>query len=96
MNTIVSNQISDLERQSSSVEDQRQILNKCDKDVLKAWSSFQMYRSVSKIVPSMDEPTKISGHILDKVKYMVEKFEFDPANASSFDICNSLWKMIDS
>ncbi|KAF5191336.1 Kinetochore protein spc24-like protein [Thalictrum thalictroides] len=93
MNTIVSNQISDLERQSSTVEDQRQILNKCDKDVLKAQRNLKMYVLVSKILPTMDEPTKISGSIVDKVKESVEKFEFDPANASSFNICNSLWKM---
>jgi len=32
--------------------------------------------------------------IVERDKKVVEKFEFNPEDATAFDICNSIWKMI--
>ncbi|KAL5720834.1 hypothetical protein ACHQM5_013465 [Ranunculus cassubicifolius] len=98
---VVNNQISDLERQRLSVDDQKQILTKRQKDESRAQrklsAELSSYASVTKVIPSSDvyDQTKISGHIVDGNKNLVEKFEFDPLKAPSFEICNNLWKMID-
>nr|DAD45940.1 TPA_asm: hypothetical protein HUJ06_004170 [Nelumbo nucifera] len=90
---IVSDEIDDLEQQRVSIEERRQFVKKLEKDDLRAQKELSMYASVTKIIPDLDNQTKISGHIVDKHRKMVERFEFDPMNASTLETCNRLWKM---
>ncbi|KAK2969911.1 hypothetical protein RJ640_009857 [Escallonia rubra] len=91
---ILTNEINDLERQRVSVEERRKILNKLEQDELRAEMKLSMYASVSNVIPYLDDQSKISGHIVERDKKVVEKFEFDPMKTNVFDTCNSIWKMI--
>ncbi|KAK3032849.1 hypothetical protein RJ639_037026 [Escallonia herrerae] len=84
----------ELQRERVSVEERRKILNKLEQDELRAEMKLSMYASVSNVIPYLDDQSKISGHIVERDKKVVEKFEFDPMKMSSFDTCNSIWKMI--
>lgn len=88
-------EINDLEHQRVSVEERNQIVMKLKQDDQRAESKLSMYASVTNIIPSLDDELKISGHIVERNKKVVEKFEFDPAKLSVFDTCNRIWKMID-
>ncbi|KAJ9694038.1 hypothetical protein PVL29_009832 [Vitis rotundifolia] len=88
-------EINDLEHQRVSVEERNQIVKKLKQDDQRAESKLSMYASVTNIIPSLDDELKISGHIVERNKKVVEKFEFDPAKLSVFDTCNRIWKMID-
>lgn len=88
-------EINDLEHQRVSVEERNQIVMKLKQDDQRAESKLSMYASVTNIIPSLDDELKISGHIVERNKKVVEKFEFDPAKLSVFDACNRIWKMID-
>lgn len=88
-------EINDLEHQRVSVEERNQIVTKLKQDDQRAESKLSMYASVTNIIPSLDDELKISGHIVERNKKVVEKFEFDPAKLSVFDTCNRIWKMID-
>lgn len=88
-------EINDLEHQRVSVEERNQIVMKLKQDDQRAESKLSMYASVMNIIPSLDDELKISGHIVERNKKVVEKFEFDPAKLSVFDACNRIWKMID-
>lgn len=96
---IVNEQIRDLDLQRNSVDDQKKTLIKRRKDPLKAQKKLSMelssYASVTNVIPYMDDQTRISGHIVEKDKKVVEKFDFEPTKSSSFEICNHLWDMID-
>lgn len=89
----VVNEINDLEHQRLSVEEQKQIQRKLRQEDLQAQRALSMYASVTTIIP-MDDQFKISGHIVEREKKVVEKFEFDPTEASAFDICNNIWGII--
>lgn len=88
-------EINDLEHQRVSVEERNQIVTKLKQDDQRAESKLSMYASVTNIIPSLDDELKISGHIVERNKKVVEKFEFDPAKLSVFDTCNRIWKTID-
>ncbi|KAI3929392.1 hypothetical protein MKW92_019608 [Papaver armeniacum] len=95
--TIVSDKISDLEQQRVSIVEREQNLKKADKDEFREQRKLSMYASVTNIIPNMDTGTKISGHIVEREKRTVEMFEFETTDSSSsMEICNSLWKMINS
>lgn len=88
-------EINDLEHQRVSVEERNQIVTKLKQDDQRAESKLSMYASVTNIIPSLDDELKISGHIVERNKKVVERFEFDPAKLSVFDTCNRIWKTID-
>lgn len=88
------NEISDLEQQRVSIEEQKKNLKKLEKQELQAQRLLSMYASVTNIVPELDNPS-VSGHIVEKMKEVVHKFEFDSTKLSAFDACNNLWDMID-
>ncbi|KAL3830212.1 hypothetical protein ACJIZ3_019014 [Penstemon smallii] len=58
---IIVNDIADLEHQ---VEEQSQSMKKHKKDEMRAQMKLSMYASVTKIVPYLDDQSKISGRIL--------------------------------
>ncbi|XP_022966574.1 uncharacterized protein LOC111466216 [Cucurbita maxima] len=93
---LVTNQINELDRQRISVQERKQATKKLEQQELRAQRKLSMYASVTDIIPNMDDHSKISGHIVDRNKRVVQKFELDPTKTSSFDICNDIWNMINS
>jgi len=91
---VITNEIGDLEHQRVSVEERRQLLKKLEKEEQRTQMKLSMYASVSSIIPNLDDHSKISGHIVQRDKKVVEMFEFDPLEATVFDNCNSIWKMV--
>ncbi|KAL2541454.1 hypothetical protein Adt_02432 [Abeliophyllum distichum] len=87
-------EIDDLERQRDSIEERRKNLKKLEQDELRAQMKLSMFASVTNIIPNLDDPSKISGHIVDRDKKVIENFEFDPTKLTAFDTCDSIWKMI--
>lgn len=90
----ITDQIKDLEEQRSSIEERRQVLKKLKQDEVKAQMTLSMYASVTRIIPDLNDKSKISGHIVDKEKKVVEKFELNSQEMGDFDACNASWKMI--
>lgn len=91
---VINNEISDLECQRVSFEERKRNMKKNEKDELRAQRMLSMYASVTNIIPDLDDHSKISGHIVHRDNKAVEKFEFDPTKISSFEICQSIWEMI--
>ncbi|CAA2969910.1 Hypothetical predicted protein [Olea europaea subsp. europaea] len=94
--TVIVSGIDDLERQRDSIEERRKNLKKLEQDELRAQMKLSMFASVTNIIPNLDDPSKISGHIVDRDTKAVEKFEFDPTKLTAFETCNGIWKMINS
>ncbi|CAI0474822.1 unnamed protein product [Linum tenue] len=95
-NTVINNQISSLERQRVSIDEQIQLRKKLDREELRAQKKLSMYASVTNIIPDLDNRSTISGpvDIVDRDKRMVEKFELDPTESTPFETCESIWKLI--
>ncbi|KDP22844.1 hypothetical protein JCGZ_00431 [Jatropha curcas] len=91
---VINNEINDLERQRIAIEEQKLTMKKLEQEQIRAQSKLSMYACVTNIIPNLDDHSKISGHIVDRDKKKVEKFEFDPSNMAAFDTCQSIWKMI--
>ncbi|CAI9779201.1 unnamed protein product [Fraxinus pennsylvanica] len=87
-------EINDLEKETASIEEQRKTLKKFEKDELRAQMKLSMYASLTNIIPNMDDLIRISGHIVEREKKIVNNFEIDPAKLTAFDTCNCIWKMI--
>ncbi|KAG6697754.1 hypothetical protein I3842_09G217400 [Carya illinoinensis] len=93
---IITNEINDLELQRVSVQERRQILKKLEQDELRAQRMLSLYASVTNIIPNLDNESRFSGHIVDRDKKVVERFEFDLTKIDCLDACNGIWKMIGS
>ncbi|THF99138.1 hypothetical protein TEA_022847 [Camellia sinensis var. sinensis] len=91
---LVTNEISDLENQRASVEERREIPRKLEQDEMRAQMKLSMYASVTNIIPNQHENYKVSRHIVKRDRKAVEKFEFDPSEATAFDTYNDIWNMI--
>ncbi|XP_068650443.1 kinetochore protein SPC24 homolog [Aristolochia californica] len=91
----VNDEIEDLEKQRVSVEERKEALKKAMKEELRLQKLLSMYASMTNLIPDLSDESKISGHIVDRDKKRIEKFEFDPLKASSSEICNTLWKAMD-
>ncbi|KAG9455348.1 hypothetical protein H6P81_008252 [Aristolochia fimbriata] len=70
-------------------------LKKATKEDLRLQKLLSMYACVTNLIPDLGDESKISGHIVDRDKRRIEKFEFDPLKTSSDEICNTLWKVMD-
>ncbi|KAI3525724.1 hypothetical protein L1887_04757 [Cichorium endivia] len=82
----ITNDIKDLEEQRSLIEERGQVLKKLKQDELKAQMKISMFASVTKIIPDLNDQSKmISGNIVDKEKKVVEKFELNSQEMSDFD-----------
>uniref|UniRef100_A0A803MK49 Kinetochore protein Spc24 n=1 Tax=Chenopodium quinoa TaxID=63459 RepID=A0A803MK49_CHEQI len=92
--SVIVDKINELDHQRLSLEEQSQRLKKLEDEHEKEQRKLSFYASVTKIIPDLENPSKISGHIIDRDKKAVEKFEFDPLQEDAFDICNKTWKMI--
>ncbi|XP_060213911.1 kinetochore protein SPC24 homolog [Lycium barbarum] len=93
---VITDEVNDLDHQRASIEEQRQLLKKLEQDQLRAEMKLSLYASVTSIIPDLDDQSKISGQIVERDKKVVENFEFDSSKLTTFDTCNSIWKMINS
>lgn len=93
---LITEEINDLEHQRLSVEERRKIVKKLKQDELKTEMKLAMYTSVTKIIPNLDEESKMSGCIIDKEREVLEYFEYDHSKDTPINICNSIWDKISS
>ncbi|KAI4356043.1 hypothetical protein L6164_000096 [Bauhinia variegata] len=93
---VLSNEFNDLEQLMLSVQERKQTLQKLEQDEVKAQMMLSMYASVTNIIPNLDEQYKISGYVVDREKKEYDKFEFDPSKMTAHDVCNEIWKMVNS
>ncbi|TXG58845.1 hypothetical protein EZV62_016674 [Acer yangbiense] len=88
------------EQKRISIEERKRALKKSEKDDLRTEMMLSMYASVMKMIPDLNEQSKVSGltltDIMDRDKNMVEKFEYDTAKMTDFDTCQRIWKAINS
>lgn len=89
-------EFNDLEQQRISILGRKKNLQKLEQDELRAQMTLSMYASVTNIIPNLEDQSKISGYIVEKDKNAVEKFEFDPSKMTALDVCNEIWKIVDS
>ncbi|CAA0843366.1 Unknown protein [Striga hermonthica] len=78
-----------------SGEEEIQTIEKLEQDELRAQMKLSMYASVTNIIPYFNNLSKICGYIVARDKKVVEKFEFDQSEITSFDTCNDIWKMLE-
>ncbi|GAV73595.1 hypothetical protein CFOL_v3_17079 [Cephalotus follicularis] len=90
----ITDEIADLESQRTSIEQRKQIGKKLEQQKLRQEMMLSMYASVTKVIPNLDDQSIISGHIVDRDKKLVEKFEFDSTKGTAFENCHSIWKKI--
>ncbi|KAG5550651.1 hypothetical protein RHGRI_015563 [Rhododendron griersonianum] len=63
INTVITNEIGDLEHQGVSVEERRLLLKKLEQEELRTQMKLSMYASVSSIIPNLEDHSKISGRL---------------------------------
>ena len=87
-------EFNELMQQQNSVQERKKALLKIDKDKRRKEKLLSMYACVSNILPDLDDPSKISGYIVDKDKNAAEKFEYDTSMVTPLDVCSDIWKRI--
>ncbi|KAL9665873.1 hypothetical protein QQ045_000194 [Rhodiola kirilowii] len=92
---VIVDELSDLEQQRISIEERKKKLQEAVQDEKRAVAMLSFYASVTNIIPDLDNKSKISGHIVNRDRKAVRKFEMDAENQTAFDTCNMLWKTID-
>nr|GMC53602.1 kinetochore protein SPC24 homolog [Ipomoea batatas] len=83
--------MNDLERRRFSIGEQRKSLKQLERDDSRAERKLSLFASVTNIIPSLDDQSKISGSaslqldspslntdIVQRDKNVVEDFDFDP------------------
>nr|GMC72044.1 kinetochore protein SPC24 homolog [Ipomoea batatas]GMD77852.1 kinetochore protein SPC24 homolog [Ipomoea batatas] len=91
---VIAEEMNDLEHQRFSIEEQGKSLKQLERDDSRAEMKLSLFASVTNIIPSLDDQSKISGYIVQRDKNAVEDFDFDPKDMSEFETCNRIWKMI--
>ncbi|XP_058075455.1 kinetochore protein SPC24 homolog [Magnolia sinica] len=92
---IVMDEIDDLEHKRVSVEERKGNLKKIEKDASRQQNMLSMHASVTNISPDLGDQYRVSGHIVERDRKIVEKFEFESAKTNPVEICNSLRKIMD-
>jgi hypothetical protein len=64
------------------------------RDDLRAEKKLSMYASVTNVIPDIDDPSKISGYMVDREKRLIEKFQFETNKMTAYETCNSIWSII--
>ncbi|GLJ24314.1 hypothetical protein SUGI_0463880 [Cryptomeria japonica] len=93
---IIEDEMDRLELERSRIESHKEAVNKAKKEEIRAQSELSLYASISRIIPDLSAMDKYMGHIVDREKQKIEKFEFDRTKMSCVEICNRLWEMADS
>ncbi|CAA7051041.1 unnamed protein product [Microthlaspi erraticum] len=87
-------ELKDLNTQRTSIDEQRQSTKRKVRDDLRAEKKLSMYASVTKIIPDVTDPSKISGYLVDREKRVIEKFQFETNKMTAYETCNSIWSII--
>ncbi|KAM6550541.1 hypothetical protein CsatB_000349 [Cannabis sativa] len=93
---VITEEINELECKRISIQEKTEKLRESKQDERRAERTLSMFASVTNIIPDLYDPSKVSGHIVDRDKKLVKQFEFDQEQMTSFDTCDSIWKMIGS
>lgn len=91
---VVARELKDLNAQWTSVDEQRQSVKRKERDDLRAEKMLSMYASVTKVIPEVEDPSKISGYMVDREKKVIEKFQFETNKMTAYETCNSIWSII--
>ncbi|KAG2245838.1 hypothetical protein Bca52824_085466 [Brassica carinata] len=91
---LVADELKDLNAQWTSVDEQRQSIKRKERDDLRAEKKLSMYASVTKVIPDVEDPSKISGYMVDREKKVIEKFQFETNKMTAYETCNSIWRII--
>ncbi|GAB2286763.1 hypothetical protein Dimus_021157 [Dionaea muscipula] len=86
--------INQLDQQRLSIEERNQNLEKLQQYAEKADKKLSFYASVTNVIPDLQSQSKIAGQIVERDKQMIERFDIDPTQGDTHDICISIWKMI--
>ncbi|XP_010543188.1 PREDICTED: uncharacterized protein LOC104816187 [Tarenaya hassleriana] len=90
----IADEINDLNGQRALVEEQRLALKRKEQVGMRAEKMLSMYASVTKVIPNLDDPSKISGNMVDRDKTVIEKFEFDQTKMTAYEACNCVWNIV--
>ncbi|XP_056844268.1 kinetochore protein SPC24 homolog [Raphanus sativus] len=91
---VVADELKDLNAQLTSVDEQRQSIKRKERDDLRAEKKLSMYASVTKVIPTVEDPSKISGYMVDREKKVIEKFQFETNKMTAYETCNCIWSII--
>lgn len=91
---LVADELKDLNAQLSSIDEHKQSTKRKVRDDLRAEKKLSMYASVTNVIPDIDDPSKISGYMVDREKRLIEKFQFETNKMTAYETCNSIWSII--
>uniref|UniRef100_A0A1J3HV89 Kinetochore protein Spc24 n=1 Tax=Noccaea caerulescens TaxID=107243 RepID=A0A1J3HV89_NOCCA len=91
---LVAEEVKDLNTQRTSIDEERQSTKRKVRDDLRAEKKLSMYASVTKIIPDVNDPSKISGYMVDREKRVIDKFQFEKDKMTAYETCNSIWSII--
>ncbi|KAG7576533.1 hypothetical protein ISN45_Aa03g008970 [Arabidopsis thaliana x Arabidopsis arenosa] len=91
---VVADELKDLNAQLISIDEHKQSTKRKERDGLRAEKKLSMYASVTKVIPDIDGPSKISGYMVDREKRVIEKFQFETNKMTAYETCNSIWSII--
>ncbi|KAG7581254.1 hypothetical protein ISN44_As08g009670 [Arabidopsis suecica] len=91
---VVTDELKDLNAQLISIDEHKQSTKRKERDGLRAEKKLSMYASVTKVIPDIDGPSKISGYMVDREKRVIEKFQFETNKMTAYETCNSIWSII--
>ncbi|KAF4379049.1 hypothetical protein F8388_022136 [Cannabis sativa] len=81
----ITEEINELECKRISIQEKTEKLRESKQDERRAERTLSMFASVTNIIPDLYDPSKVSGHIVDRDKKLVKQFEFDQEQMTSFD-----------
>ncbi|CAA0381773.1 unnamed protein product [Arabidopsis thaliana] len=90
----LADELKDLNAQLSSIDEHKQSTKRKVRDDLRAEKKLSMYASVTNVIPDIDDPSKISGYMVDREKRLIEKFQFETNKMTAYETCNSIWSII--
>ncbi|CAH8259817.1 unnamed protein product [Arabidopsis lyrata] len=91
---VVADELKELNAQLISIDEHKQSTMRKERDGLRAEKKLSMYASVTKVIPDIDGPSKISGYMVDREKRVIEKFQFETNKMTAYETCNSIWSII--
>ncbi|XP_010464505.1 PREDICTED: uncharacterized protein LOC104745044 [Camelina sativa] len=91
---VVADELNDLNAQLDSIAEHKNSTKRKARDNLRDEKKLSMYASVTQVIPDIDDPSKISGYMVDREKRVIEKFQFETNEMTAYETCNSIWSII--
>ncbi|XP_010486435.1 PREDICTED: uncharacterized protein LOC104764578 [Camelina sativa] len=91
---VVADELNDLNAQLTSIAEHKNSTKRKARDNLRDEKKLSMYASVTQVIPDIDDPSKISGYMVDREKRVIEKFQFETNEMTAYETCNSIWSII--